>query len=100
MEEAMPAHYFYIISYDISDDKRLKRVHQFLKDYGRWVQRSVFECWLTPETYDRVKQGLKALIKPREDRIRFYRICEACRKEAFSYGWGELPEDFEEEVIL
>jgi CRISPR-associated protein Cas2 len=53
-----------------------------------------------PEGLRGTKAGLKALLKPREDRVRIYRLCEACRKKAFSYGWGELPEDFEEGVIL
>ncbi len=96
----MAKRHFYIISYDISDDKRLKKVHKFLKDYGEWKQRSVFECWLTPEAYEQVKKGLKSLIKPRVDRVRIYRLCTSCRQKAFAYGWGNLPEDFEEEIII
>ncbi len=91
---------FFIISYDISDEKRLRRVFEFLEDYGQWKQKSVFECWLTEKEYQQVKDGLKELVKPREDRIRFYRLCEACRQKAFAYGWGELPDSPEEEVIL
>ena len=91
---------FFIISYDISDEKRLRRVFEFLEDYGQWKQKSVFECWLTEKEYQQVRAGLKELIKPREDRVRFYRLCEACRKQAFSHGWGELPDSPEEEVIL
>ncbi|WP_082863611.1 CRISPR-associated endonuclease Cas2 [Thermodesulfatator autotrophicus] len=96
----MSKRYFYIVSYDISDDKRLREMHKFLKDYGEWKQKSVFECWLTPEAYENMKAGIKRIFKPREDRVRIYRLCETCRKKAFSYGWGELPDDFEEDVIL
>ncbi len=91
---------FYIVSYDIAEQKRLKRVHKFLKDYGEWKQRSVFECWLTPEAYTQMKAGLKELINPRQDRVRIYRLCENCRNKAFVYGWGNLPDDFEEEIIV
>ena len=91
---------FFIISYDISDQKRLKRVHSFLRDFGQWKQKSVFECWLTPEEYQTVKKGLKELIKNKEDRIRFYRLCHSCREKAFHFGWGELPENYEEEIIF
>lgn len=92
--------HFYIVSYDISDQKRLKRVHDFLKDFGEWKQRSVFECWLDEKEYLKMKTGLKEIIKPKEDRIRIYRLCSACRKKTFSYGWGELPQDYEEEMIF
>ncbi|NPB09356.1 MAG: CRISPR-associated endonuclease Cas2 [Thermodesulfobacteria bacterium] len=91
---------FYLVSYDISDQKRLQRVHKFLKDFGAWKQRSVFECWLTKEEYRKLKEGLKEIIKPREDRVRFYQICENCRKQAFYYGWGEIPERYEEDVVF
>ncbi len=91
---------FYLVSYDISDEKRLKRVHQFLKDYGKWVQKSVFECWLTKAEYQELKIGLKQLIKPKEDRVRFYSLCEACRKEVVSFGWGSVPEEYSDELIL
>ena len=96
----MAQRYFFVVSYDISEPKRLKRVHQFLRDFGVWKQRSVFECWLTKEEYTALKKGLKQLIKPREDRVRFYRLCETCRKRAQSYGWAKLPENYEEEVVF
>jgi CRISPR/Cas system-associated endoribonuclease Cas2 len=34
----------YLISYDVSDDTRRRRVYEALKDFGRRVQYSVFEC--------------------------------------------------------
>lgn len=37
---------FYLISYDIPDDRRRVRVAKTLKDYGDRVQYSVFECIL------------------------------------------------------
>jgi CRISPR-associated protein Cas2 len=32
----------YIITYDISDDRRWRRVFKLMKGYGRWLQLSVF----------------------------------------------------------
>ena len=31
----------YIITYDISDDRRWRRVFKLMKGYGRWLQLSV-----------------------------------------------------------
>ncbi|MDR1568783.1 MAG: CRISPR-associated endonuclease Cas2, partial [Streptococcaceae bacterium] len=37
---------YYLVSYDISDDTRLRKVHKLLKGYGTRWQRSVFFCKL------------------------------------------------------
>ncbi len=84
---------FYIISYDISDEKRLKRVAKFLEDWGERKQKSVFECWLTEEELKQVKEGLKEIINPKEDRVRFYSLCKSCREKTQTFGLGRLPED-------
>ena len=44
----------YIVTYDIADADRLRRVHQTMKGAGEWLQYSVFECDLS----DREKQEL------------------------------------------
>lgn len=36
----------YVISYDIVDDRKRTKTVDTLKDYGRRVQKSVFECCL------------------------------------------------------
>ncbi|MBU4287637.1 MAG: CRISPR-associated endonuclease Cas2, partial [Proteobacteria bacterium] len=33
-----------LITYDITDPKRLKKIHAFLKEFGFNTQKSVFEC--------------------------------------------------------
>ena len=38
---------YFVVSYDISDDKRRTKIHNTLKSYGQRVQYSVFECDLT-----------------------------------------------------
>ena len=38
----------YLICYDISNDKRLRRVFKVCKDYGVHLQYSVFESDLSP----------------------------------------------------
>ena len=38
----------YLICYDISDDKRLRKVFKAMRNFGDHLQYSVFECQLTP----------------------------------------------------
>ena len=60
----------YLISYDIVDDDRRRRVHEKLKDFGRRVQFSVFECDLADVS--ELRGDLAGLVDEREDSIRIY----------------------------
>ena len=72
---------FIVVAYDISEDKRRGRLHKKLKTFGLAVQYSVFECLLTPEQFDKMKQAVAEHIKPKAgDRVRYYKLCEACRQ--------------------
>ena len=45
----------YLICYDISDDKRLRRVFKTMRAWGDHIQFSVFECQLTPADLVRLR---------------------------------------------
>ncbi|RKX63764.1 MAG: CRISPR-associated endonuclease Cas2 [Thermodesulfobacteriota bacterium] len=87
-----------VISYDISDDKRRNRISKLLENYGKRVQKSVFECFLTPEMCDEVKHRIMEILDKRQDRARIYPICHACLKQAEISGFAEVPE--EEEFVV
>lgn len=36
--------HLYIVTYDIRDPKRWRRVFKIMNGYGEWVQLSVFQC--------------------------------------------------------
>ncbi len=62
-----------VVSYDISDDKRRRKVAEIMEGYGYRVQYSVFECTLTKKQMAEMKQALRPYVKSREmDSIRFY----------------------------
>jgi len=37
----------YVVTYDIGDPKRWRRVFKVMQGYGEWLQLSVFQCRLT-----------------------------------------------------
>lgn len=78
--------HFVVVSYDIPDDRRRTRVWKLLKDYGERVQYSVFECVLRPGDLKRLRERLKPLLVMEEDDVRFYRLCESCRRKATVWG--------------
>lgn len=87
----------YLVSYDIPEDKRRTKVAKALEGFGTRVQYSVFECWLDEEQLERMRKKVLPLLKKKEDNLRLYRICEACRKVQEVHGvpvahpWGEGP---------
>ena len=74
---------FYIVVYDISNDRRRTRLHNRLQDYGSPVQYSVFECILDAKQLVRMKKMIKRTIKESEDQVRIYHLCEACLQKTW-----------------
>ena len=74
---------FYLVVYDISNDKRRTRLHKRLQDYGTPVQYSVFECLADAEELAKMKKMILRTIKPRLDQVRIYSLCEACLKKTW-----------------
>lgn len=83
---------FYLVCFDIVDDRARQRVAKALKAYGQRVQKSVFECpRLTEEKYLKMKNQLEDLIDQSEDSIRYYPLCKGCVKNVEHTGIGEDP---------
>ena len=61
----------YIVTYDISDPKRLRGVAKTLEGYGTRIQFSVFECLLDRMKLVKVKSALNSLIDSSEDQVLF-----------------------------
>jgi len=86
MTGTYPLRQLIVVSYDIPDDRRRTKVCKLLKDYGERVQYSVFECQLRPRDLKRLRERLKPLLEPKEDDLRFYRLCAACAPRALVWG--------------
>tara|TARA_Y100000588_G_scaffold277063_1_gene293530 strand:- start:762 stop:1052 length:291 start_codon:yes stop_codon:yes gene_type:complete len=61
----------YIVTYDICDSKRLRRVYEKMRAWGDHLQLSVFECHLTKMELAKARGELKVLIHQDEDQILF-----------------------------
>ena len=61
----------YIVTYDISHPKRLRRVFRTLKGYGEHLQLSVFRCDLTASQRIQVEAKLSQIIDHDEDQVMF-----------------------------
>jgi CRISPR-associated protein Cas2 len=63
-----------LVVYDIPDDKRRQKLATFLEGYGRRVQESVFECFLSLQEMKILHTKVQRRVKPTEDNVRFYWI--------------------------
>ena len=61
----------YLVCYDISDDKRLRKVFQVMRGYGDHLQYSIFECQLRQADLVTLKFELAAIINHDHDQVLF-----------------------------
>jgi len=59
----------YIVSYDISDPKRWRKIFRLMHGYGDWLQLSVFQCRLTRRRHAELIAMLDEMIQHKEDHV-------------------------------
>jgi CRISPR-associated protein Cas2 len=59
----------FVVTYDIADPRRWRRVYKFLLGYGEWLQLSVFQCRLDRRRLVQLEAGLRERIHAREDHV-------------------------------
>jgi CRISPR-associated protein Cas2 len=64
----------YLVCYDISDEKRLRKVFQAMRNYGDHLQFSVFECQLTAMDLVKCRAELGSIINHKEDQVLFVNL--------------------------
>jgi CRISPR-associated protein Cas2 len=61
----------YVVTYDICDPKRLRRVYKLMLGWGEHLQLSVFQCELNHRELVELRIQLDRVIKPSEDQVLF-----------------------------
>lgn len=82
-----------VVAYDISSDRRRKKVSDLLANVMTRVQLSVFEGDLPPEVLDRWLQKAVRLLDMKTDSLRVYHLCAACALRIDLYGQGVVPDE-------
>lgn len=81
---------FYLVSYDIPDDKRRTKLAKAIRDFGDRVQYSVFECILDDALFMQMTGRITSIIDMNEDSVRIYKMCSACEKQIQIIGQGDI----------
>ena len=82
----------YLICYDIASPRRLRRIANLMLSYGERVQKSVFECELSPRECAKLESKASALLDAAHDSLRVYRLCPRCTRTRHLLGIGEIPQ--------
>lgn len=88
---------WYIVSYDVRDPKRLRRVHELVSGYGSRLQLSVFRCWLTDREREKMRWELAKEMAP-EDELLLIGLCPDCVNRIVATNpkkaWPDPPAPF------
>jgi CRISPR-associated protein Cas2 len=79
-----------LVVYDIADDKRRLKLSNFLEGYGRRVQESVFECFMTLDEMRKLHSRVLKKVEPSLDNVRFYWISSEAMERVLTIG-SALP---------
>jgi len=84
---------FYVIAYDIPDDRRRTKIHKILSGFGAWTQYSLFECFLSRKELVQLKAKLAKHLEETQDSVRFYPLCANCVEKVETVGSEPPAED-------
>lgn len=90
----------YLVAYDISDPKRLRKVAQTCEDFGFRRQYSVFLCRLTATDLVRLKSRLYDIIDLQKDQVLFIHLCNRCAEGTEALGRPVERHDAKDVVIV
>jgi CRISPR-associated protein Cas2 len=87
---------WYLITYDVRDDRRLRLTARTLLGFGERMQYSVFRCHLSDRDLQRLRWEL-ARVMTKEDSLLVVPLCKGCvsrmRHLDGSSGWPSDPQD-------
>jgi len=90
----------YIVTYDITDQRRWRRVFKTLHGHGEWLQLSVFQCVLSGARRAELETRLRSLIKTGEDHVLLIDIGAADRTEPVVASLGKTFAAIERRAVV
>ena len=90
----------YIVTYDIADSRRWRRVFKTMNGFGEWLQLSVFQCRLSRRRRAELETRLRELVKTGEDHVLLIDVGPANRTELAVESIGKTFAAIEREAIV
>jgi CRISPR-associated protein Cas2 len=90
----------YLVAYDISDPKRLRKVAKVCEDFGYRRQLSVFLVRVSATEFVRLRTRLYEAINLDEDQVLFLPLCGKCCGGIESLGRATDPAESKDVVLV
>jgi CRISPR-associated protein Cas2 len=81
---------FYVLAYDISDDKRRAKIAKMCASVAERVQGSVFEGYFSEAELAALLKRVERFFDAEEDSLRVYNLCAECLEKVKAYGEGKV----------
>ena len=81
---------FYVLAYDIADDRRRQKIAKICESTAERVQGSVFEAYLTKMELKELIKRVDMVFDQKEDSLRIYFLCADCREKIETEGLGRV----------
>ena len=90
----------YIVTYDISNPRRWRRVFRTMHGFGEWLQLSVFQCRLSRRRRAELETELREVIKTGEDHVLVIDIGPADKTEVAVTSLGRTFSMIERQAVV
>ncbi len=88
-----------LVTYDITEPKRLNDLRRFLKEFGLRTQKSVFECDIDDLAIRKIRLYCRDNLDISSDSVRIYKICNRCINKVVISGQGLKVTQYEYMVV-
>lgn len=90
----------YIVTYDIADSRRWRRVFKTMNGFGEWLQLSVFQCRLSRRRRAELEAKLREVVKAGEDHVLLIDIGPAERTKLAIESIGKSFSGIERHAVV
>ena len=81
---------WWVVCYDIHDEKRLRQCAKHIEGYGHRIQYSVFRCWMTAREVERLRWELTEILDPADD-VLLMPLCKRCVDDIVGIHGNDQP---------
>ena len=96
----MSSERMYIVTYDIANNRRWRRVFKTMHGFGEWLQLSIFQCRLSRRRRAELETQLRELVKAGEDHVLLIDVGPADKTELAVESIGKTFARIERRAIV
>lgn len=92
--------HIYIVTYDVGEPRRWRRLFKLMHGYGEWLQLSVFQCRLTAQRRIELAAAIGEVINHNQDHVLILDLGSVDRVELRVHSIGKAYAPVRREAII